>query len=135
MSEKVAITLNGKEIVVPSDATIRQAAMSQGIEIPTFCFDDRLKAYTSCFLCVVEVENFKNMIPACSTVVRHGMVIRTDTEAIKTTRRMALDLLLSDHYGDCIAPCEATCPSNVDVQGYIAHISNGNFPAAVKLIK
>ncbi len=135
MSEKVAITLNGKEIVVPSNATIRQAAMSQGIEIPTFCFDDRLKAYTSCFLCVVEVENFKNMIPACSTAVRHGMVIRTDTEAIKTTRRMALDLLLSDHYGDCIAPCEATCPSNVDVQGYIAYISNGNFPAAVKLIK
>lgn len=135
MSEKVAITLNGKEIVVPSDATIRQAAMSQGIEIPTFCFDDRLKHYTSCFICVVEVENFKNMVPSCSTAVTHGMVIRTDTEAIKTTRRMALDLLLSDHYGDCIAPCEATCPSNVDVQGYIAHISNGNYPAAVKLIK
>jgi formate dehydrogenase major subunit len=63
------------------------------------------------------------------------MVIRTDTEAIKTTRKMALDLLLSDHSGDCIAPCEDTCPSNIDVQGYIAHISNGNFPAAVKLIK
>ncbi|MDR4497530.1 MAG: 2Fe-2S iron-sulfur cluster-binding protein [Candidatus Scalindua sp.] len=56
MSEKVKITLNGKEIDVPRDATIREAAKSQGIEIPTFCFDDRLKAYTSCFLCVVEVE-------------------------------------------------------------------------------
>ncbi|MDR4497529.1 MAG: NAD(P)-binding protein [Candidatus Scalindua sp.] len=63
------------------------------------------------------------------------MVIRTDTEAIRTTRRMALDLLLSDHSGDCIAPCEDTCPSNIDVQGYIAHISTGNYAAAVRLIK
>lgn len=135
MSENVTITLNGKEIEVPSDATIREAAKSQGIEIPTFCFDDRLKAYTSCFLCVVEVEKAKNMIPACSTAVTPGMVIRTDTEAIRKTRRMALDLILSDHSGDCIAPCEDTCPSNIDVQGYIAHISNGNYPAAVRLIK
>ncbi|GAX60179.1 molybdopterin oxidoreductase,molybdopterin-containing subunit/ NuoG subunit of NADHdehydrogenase I [Candidatus Scalindua japonica] len=135
MSENVKITLNGKEIEVPADATIREAAKSQGIDIPTFCYDDRLKAYTSCFLCVVEVENARNMIPACSTTVTPGMVIRTDTEAIKTTRKMALDLLLSDHSGDCIAPCEDTCPSNIDIQGYIAHISNGNFPAAVKLIK
>ncbi len=135
MSDNVTITLNGKEIEVPANATIREAAKSQGIDIPTFCFDDRLKAYTSCFLCVVEVEKARNMIPACSTSVTPGMVIRTDTEAIKTTRKMALDLLLSDHSGDCIAPCEDTCPSNVDVQGYIAHISTGNFPAAVKLIK
>ncbi len=135
MSENVTITLNGKEIEVAATATIREAAKSQGIDIPTFCFDDRLKAYTSCFLCVVEVEKARNMIPACSTTVTPGMVIRTDTEAIKTTRKMALDLLLSDHSGDCIAPCEDTCPSNVDVQGYIAHISTGNFPAAVKLIK
>ena len=135
MSENVIITLNGKEIEVPSGATIREAAKSQGIEIPTFCFDDRLKAYTSCFLCVVEVKGAKNMIPACSTAVTPGMVIMTDTEAIRKTRRMALDLLLSDHSGDCIAPCEDTCPSNIDVQGYIAHISNGNYPAAVRLIK
>jgi formate dehydrogenase major subunit len=135
MSENVTVTLNGNEIEVPANATIREAAKSQGIDIPTFCFDDRLKAYTSCFLCVVEVEKARNMIPACSTTVTPGMVIRTDTEAIKTTRKMALDLLLSDHSGDCVAPCEDTCPSNVDVQGYIAHISNGNFPAAVKLIK
>lgn len=135
MSENIRITLNGKEIEVPSSVTIREAAKSQGIEIPTFCFDNRLKAYTSCFLCVVEVEGAKNMIPACSTAVTPGMVIRTDTEAIRETRRMALDLLLSDHSGDCIAPCEDTCPSNIDVQGYIAHISNGNYPAAVRLIK
>ncbi|MCP4268608.1 MAG: 2Fe-2S iron-sulfur cluster binding domain-containing protein, partial [Candidatus Brocadiaceae bacterium] len=74
MSENVTITLNGKEIEVPATATIREAAKSQGIDIPTFCFDDRLKAYTSCFLCVVEVEKARNMIPACSTSVTPGMV-------------------------------------------------------------
>ena len=135
MSEQIKLNLNGKEIEVPSGTTIRQAAMSQGIKIPTFCYDDRLKPYTSCFLCVVEVEGARGMIPACSTKVTPNMVIQTDSETVTKTRKMALDLLLSDHAGDCIAPCEATCPANVDIQGYIAHISNGNFEAATRLIK
>ena len=135
MSEQVKITLNGKELEVPADYTIRQASMTQGIEIPTFCYDDRLKPYTSCFMCVVEVEGARGMIPACATKVGPGMVIQTDSEKVQKTRKMALDLLLSDHAGDCVAPCETTCPANVDIQGYIAHVSNGNFEAATRLIK
>ncbi|MDH5561586.1 MAG: FAD-dependent oxidoreductase [Deltaproteobacteria bacterium] len=135
MTQQVKINLNGIEIEVPSGTTIRQASEGQGFHIPTFCYDDRLKPYTSCFLCVVEVENAKGMVPACSTQVVEGMRIQTDSEKVIETRRMALDLLLSDHAGDCIAPCEATCPSNVDIQGYIAHVSNGNYKAATKLIK
>lgn len=135
MSEQVKIIINGKEIEVPSGYTLRQASLLQGIEIPTFCYDDRLKPYTSCFICVVEVEGARGMIPACSTKVTPGMVIHTDSETVLDTRKMALDLLLSDHAGDCIAPCEATCPANVDIQGYIAHVSNGNFEAATRLIK
>ncbi|MEO5378720.1 MAG: FAD-dependent oxidoreductase [Magnetococcus sp. DMHC-6] len=135
MSDKIAITLNGQEIQVPATATIREAAESQGVHIPTFCHDDRLKPFASCFLCVVEVEKARGMLPACSTRVMPGMVIQTDSAKVTKTRKMALDLLLSDHAGDCIAPCEATCPANIDIQGYIAHIANGNFAAAVRLIK
>lgn len=135
MSETIKITLNGQEIQAPMGATIRAVAESQGIHIPTFCHDDRLKPFASCFLCVVEVEKARGLLPACSTQIGPGMVIQTDSEQVTASRKMALDLLLSDHAGDCIAPCEATCPANIDIQGYIAHIANGNFEAAVRLIK
>ena len=132
---QVTIHLNGKPVAVPAEFTIRQAAEAQGEHIPTFCFDERLKPYTSCFLCVVEVEGARGMVPACGTRVAEGMKIQTNSEKVITTRRMSLDLVLSDHAGDCIAPCEAKCPSNVDIQGYIALIASGKYEAAAKLIK
>ncbi len=135
MSDTNAITLNGKAIEVPEGSTIREAAESQGVHIPTFCHDDRLKPFASCFLCVVEVEKARGLVPACSTPVASGMVIQTDSTRVTKSRKMALDLMLSDHAGDCVAPCEATCPANIDIQGYIAHIANGEPNAAVRLIK
>lgn len=135
MSDTISVTLNGQEIQAVAGSTIREVATAQGVHIPTFCHDDRLKPFASCFLCVVEVEKARTLLPACSTRVNPGMVIQTDSEKVTTSRKMALDLLLSDHAGDCIAPCEATCPANIDIQGYIAHIANGNYESAVKLIK
>ncbi len=135
MSDKVSINLNGEAVAVPAGATIREAAEANGVHIPTFCHDDRLKPFASCFLCIVEVEGARTLVPACSTRVAPDMVVRTDSETVTRTRQQALNLLLSDHAGDCIAPCEATCPANIDIQGYIAHIANGDFAAAVRLIK
>ncbi|MBF0416967.1 MAG: FAD-dependent oxidoreductase [Magnetococcales bacterium] len=135
MSETITITLNNQSVEARADATIREVAAGQGIHIPTFCHDDRLKPFASCFLCVVEVEKARGLLPACSTRVAPGMVIHTDSPEVVNSRRMGLDLLLSDHAGDCIAPCEATCPAGIDIQGYIAHIANGQFEAAVRLIK
>jgi len=135
MSENVTINLNGKDVIVPAGTTIRKAAELNGVKIPTFCYDDRMKPFSSCYLCVVDVEGARGMTPACSTSVAPGMKVLTDSQKVIDSRKMGLDLILSDHAGDCIAPCEATCPSNVDIQGYIAHVSNGNFAAATKLIK
>ncbi len=135
MSDTISITLNGQAVEAPAGATIREVAESQGIHIPTFCHDDRLKPFASCFLCVVEVKGARGLLPACSTRVAPDMEIQTDSEQVTSSRKMALDLLLSDHAGDCIAPCEATCPANIDIQGYIAHIANGDPEAAVRLIK
>ncbi|WP_294345021.1 NAD(P)-binding protein [Prosthecochloris sp.] len=135
MSEIVTVTLNDKEVQASAGDTILTVAKANGIHIPTFCHDDRLKPYASCFLCVVEVEKARGLLPACSTQITPGMVIRTDSEKVTKARKMALELMLSDHVGDCVAPCEATCPAHVDIQGYIAHIANGNPEAAVRLIK
>lgn len=135
MTDTVAITLNGQPVQAPAGSTIREVAESQGVHIPTFCHDNRLKPFASCFLCVVDVEKARTLLPACSTRIAPGMVIHTDNERVTKSRKVGLDLILSDHVGDCVAPCEATCPANIDIQGYIAHIANGQFEAAVRLIK
>ncbi len=135
MSNSISITLNGKKVEVKEGSTIREAAKAHGVEIPTFCHDDRLEPFASCFLCVAEVEGARTLLPACSTRITPNMVVNTESERVLSTRKMALDLLLSDHAGDCEAPCVHGCPAQTDVQGYVAHVANGEYQEALKLIK
>lgn len=132
---KVSFTLDDKKVEAEAGTTVLEAAEQQGIEVPTLCHDPRLKPTAACRLCLVEVEGARGPMPACSTPVTEGMVVRTRTDDLTNIRRMALELLLSDHYGDCIAPCKLACPAGVDVQGYIALIANGEYQEAIKLIK
>ena len=132
---RVSFTLNGKKVEVETGTTLLEAAEWQGVEIPTLCHDPRLKPTAACRLCLVEVEGARGPMPACTTPVTEGMVVRTKTDELTNMRRMALELLLSDHYGDCVAPCKLACPAGVDVQGYIALIANGQYQEALKLIK
>jgi formate dehydrogenase major subunit len=131
----VEIELNGKKLLVSPERTILEVAEQQGIQIPTLCHDPRLDPYASCWICIVRVPGAKGFVPACSTKVRQGMRITTDDAEIRATRRMALELLLSNHYGDCRPPCSLACPSNIDVQGYIGLIANGRYREALQLIK
>lgn len=132
---KVAFTLNGKKAEVETGTTILEAAEQQGIKLPTLCHDSRLKPTAACRLCLVEVEKTRGPMPACTTPVTEDMVVRTTSDDLSSMCRMALELLLSDHYGDCIAPCKLTCPAGIDIQGYIALIANGNYREALALIK
>jgi len=133
--QKIEITLDGKKILVEPGKTILEAAESQGIRIPTLCHDRRLEPYASCWVCLVKVERAKGFVPSCGTKVTPGMVITTTAPDITAARRMALDLLLSNHYGDCKAPCTLTCPSNIDIQGYLGLVANGKTAEAVELIR
>ncbi len=135
MSEKINITLNGKNIAGEKGEYILNVAKRNGIEIPTLCNDPRLEPYSSCFVCVVEVEGMRGLQPACSTRITEGMNIQTHNEKVNKARKMALDLLLSNHYADCAAPCKETCPAGVDVQGYISLIEKGLYSEAVAVIK
>jgi len=105
------------------------------VKIPTLCHDRLLKPFTSCFLCVVEVQGMKGLQPACATPVCDGMIITTTGETIFNARRMALELLLSNHYADCLGPCRLRCPAGVDIQGYISLIEKKQYNEAVALIK
>ena len=109
MSE-LKITIDGKETMVNQGTTILDAAKQVGVEIPTLCYlnlhGTAMKSQTaSCRICVVEVEGRKNLAPACATPVINGMVVKTHTPRVMKSRRMVLELLLSDHPKDCLS-CE-----------------------------
>lgn len=135
MAETLNIVLNGKIVKGRPGETILELAQRHGIEIPTLCHDPRLEPFSSCYLCVVEIEGVKNLQPSCSTKIEEGMAITTWNERIRKARKTALDLLVSNHYADCMAPCKETCPAGVDVQGYISLIEKGLYSEAVALIK
>lgn len=132
---KVRLNINGKEIITTNDKNILQAALENNIEVPHLCFDERMEAYGGCGMCVVEMEGNPKLVRSCATPVRDGMVINTNTSRTKAARKTALNLLISDHRGDCRPPCAVACPSHTDVQGYVGLIANGQYKEAVKLMK
>ena len=132
---KFNIIINGKIVEGSKGESILALSRRHGIEIPTLCHDPRLEPYSSCYLCVVEVDGMRGLQPACSTKIAEGMRIETENDRVKKSRRFALDLLVSNHYADCVAPCKEKCPAGVDVQGYISLINKGKFSEATGLIK
>lgn len=137
MNNTINCTVNGSEYSFKSGMTILEAASSIGIEIPTLCHDERVEAYGGCGLCVVEVflGASSKLMRACSTKISDGMVIETESEKVCRSRRFVLEMLLSDHTGDCIAPCSLACPAGTDCQKYAALTANGEYTEAVKVIK
>lgn len=97
----VNITIDGKALSIPAGTSLLAAARANGIHIPTLCFMEKLESRASCRMCVVEVEGARTFQHACATKVRDGMVVHTDTEAVRASRKMTLELLLSNHPVDC----------------------------------
>ena len=97
----VNITIDGKTLSVPAGMTILAAAKANDIYIPTLCFLEKLEPHASCRMCVVEVEGARTFQHACAAKVREGMVVHTNTEAVRASRKLTLQLLLSDHSVDC----------------------------------
>ena len=135
MTHSLNILLNGKIVSGKPGETILALAERNDVHIPTLCNDPRLDPYSSCYVCVVEVQGYRGLQPACSTKIMEGMKIDTDTPRVRKARKTALDLMVSNHYADCVAPCKETCPAGVDVQGYISLIEKGLYSEAIGLIK
>ncbi|MBO4220442.1 MAG: (2Fe-2S)-binding protein [Clostridia bacterium] len=133
--EEIKVTINGREITAYKGETILSAALRSGIEIPNMCYDKKLKVYGACGLCVVEAQGVPKLLRACSATLSDGMVINTDSPRAKQARKIALELIMSDHDGDCKGPCSLHCPAHTDVQGYIKQIALGNDREAVRIIK
>ena len=138
MVPPIRLLFDGEEVVAGPEATLLDVAHSRDIHIPTLCHDPRLPADASCWLCVVEVRNgdgpWRNE-PACGTPVTDGLEVRTNSDAIREARRWAIELLLSDHYADCVAPCANRCPAGVDIPRYVRAVRDGRYRDAVEVIR
>ncbi|MBI3015278.1 MAG: (2Fe-2S)-binding protein [Candidatus Tectomicrobia bacterium] len=105
------LTIDGKEITVPEGINIIQAAQHAGIEIPRYCFHQKLRVVATCRMCHVEVDKMPKLQAACSTVVREGMEVRTRTPAVVKSRQAVLEFFLLNHPLDCpICDKGGECP-------------------------
>lgn len=103
----ISLTINNIAVEVPEGTTILHAARQAGINVPTLCYVERLQAIGACRVCVVEVEGARNLAASCSMPVAKGMKVRTNTRRVREARRMVVELLLSEHNGDC-QTCDRT---------------------------
>jgi len=135
MSNIINFTIDGRQMSVEKGKTILYAATEAGIEIPTLCYNSKISKTTSCFVCVVKDKITGKFLPSCAYEPSEGQQIESNTDEVKDMRRTALNLLLSDHTGDCEAPCTVSCPAHANVEEYVREGKNGNFLESLKIIK
>lgn len=131
----IQLKINNQDVVVQVGTTILHAAEKLGIAIPTMCHKEGFKPSTSCMACVVRAEGSSSFIPACGALVQDGMRLHTDTVEVLAARKAAIELLLSEHAGDCQAPCQMGCPAGMDIPKMLQQIAAGQMASAIKTIK
>lgn len=130
----VTLNINGNEIVAEKGLTILDVAKRSDITIPTLCYIADKPTDNPCGLCVVEVEGQDELMRACVSLAKDGMVIHTESEAVLERRKERLAIISETHFGDCKAPCNLTCPGQINVQGYIAHVAKGEYEEALRVV-
>jgi len=100
-TEQVNLEIDGRTVTVPADTSIMRAALQAGIDIPKLCSTDRLKAFGSCRLCVIQVDGRNGTPSSCTTPVAEGMKVSTQSEKLDRIRKGVMELYLSDHPADC----------------------------------
>jgi iron-only hydrogenase group A len=107
----ITLTINNKTVEVPEGTSILHAARQAGVKIPTLCYVESLQPVGACRVCVVEVEGARQLAASCSMPVSQGMKVFTNTRRVREARRTVVELLLSEHNGEC-----QTCDRNEDCE-------------------
>ncbi len=107
----IRLDINNLPIEVPEGTSVLCAAKAAGIRIPTLCHVEGLQTIGACRVCVVELEGGRNLVSSCSMPVAEGMKVFTNTRRVREARRLVVELLLSEHNGDC-----QTCDRNEDCE-------------------
>ena len=95
------LTVDGIEVEVPNGSAVIQACEQAGVEIPRFCYHERLSVAGNCRMCLVEIEKAPKPVASCAFPVAEGMVVKTDTPMVRNARRGVMEFLLINHPLDC----------------------------------
>lgn len=98
----VTLTIDNRTVTVPAGTTILEAARTVDIHIPTLCYLKEINEVASCRVCAVEVEGVDKLATACNTQVEDGMVVHTNTQRVRVTRKTNVELILSQHVDHCV---------------------------------
>ncbi len=129
--DKVKLTINDETYEAEQGKTILEVARANDIWIPTLCHDNRLEPYGGCRICLVEVKGARQLMPSCIFKVSDGMVVNTESDNVKRTRKGVLEYILSDHPLDCMT-CEATGCCELQDVAYATGIKGDKFRSKEK---
>jgi NADPH-dependent glutamate synthase beta subunit-like oxidoreductase len=131
----IKLKINNNEVSVEKGTSVLNAAKQQDIEIPSMCYNEGYSNHPSCMVCMVKDAKTGKLFPSCAIEVTEGMEVITDDEEVKQSRKEALELLLSDHVGDCEAPCVLTCPAGMNIPLMNRLIVEGKFKESLQVVK
>ncbi len=131
----ITLKIDNTQISVPEGTSVLLAASQAGIKIPSMCFKEGYSNHPSCMVCMVKDNKNGKLFPSCAIAATEGMEIITNDDEVKTSRQEALELLLSDHVGDCEAPCQPSCPANMNIPLMNRLIAEGKFAESLKVVK
>ena len=97
----VNVIINGIAVRVPEGTTIMEAAAKAGVTIPSLCYLKEINEIGACRICCVEVEGESRLVSSCNNLVYEGMVVHTNSHRALEARRINVELLLSQHDGEC----------------------------------
>ena len=130
----IEFSIDGRTFTAEPGQTILEVARANGIEIPSLCREQKVSKTTSCFVCVVKDNKTGKFLPSCAAIPAPGQDIDASSAEVVDMRRTALGLLLSEHTGDCEAPCTLACPAHASVEEYVRACRNGDFPIDVSAL-
>ncbi len=116
--DKISLTIDGQEIIANKDMTILEAALENGIYIPHLCYHPDLEPVGVCRLCMVEIKG-RRLTISCKAPVEEGIVVKTESNEINKVRRMAVELLIVNHHGDCLSCAKNNRCKLQEVANYI----------------
>jgi ferredoxin len=131
----VKIKIDNREFEVARGSVLMEVIRDMGIEVPSMCYLKDEEHFTSCMVCVVKERKSGKIIPSCSMEAVEGMDIISMDDEVREARKTALELLLSEHVGDCEAPCQVTCPAHMDIPLMNRLLAEGKFHEALVVVK
>jgi NADPH-dependent glutamate synthase beta subunit-like oxidoreductase/ferredoxin len=131
----INLKIDDTTISVEPGTAVIDAARKAGIGIPSMCYKQGYSNHPSCMVCVVKDLNTGKLFPSCAVKVVDGMELSTVDEEVFLARKEALELLLSDHVGDCVAPCQPSCPAGMDIPLMNRLIEEAKFEEALRVVK